>query len=250
MQQQTKKCVKLYASLDAFWDTWLGTLIKKNASLATQVIQNGYYSDTSYKFDNALIGVDFVDIDDQYQLRDKVTLVNSPRTNLVVIILDIISEVKLNKEDVSEDLTLQLFLNVNRYGPLSNNERDVIREGFEILTEGLIEVYFVDVSDSLVSLGYLGDNYHYAFLADFIGFVKLHGEKFIEHKKPSLRIIAPRVALEGNLEDTDGLKVEGDDIAGIKCGTIEIAIRMFFDLTLVERKFFQAISLNQAPQQK
>lgn len=155
--------------LDALLDTRAGTLHILDPSLFGVAITEGYLD----REEDAFPYVSKEEFAELYALRDREVLINSPKTGVFNLILQIVKDAMKDSIDKPWHAGCKLYVNIHPY-QLTNTEAAKFVAVFKDHTKGFIDIEIIDKSKEQLTPQYCKENfttmikYEYASWLDYL----------------------------------------------------------------------------------
>lgn len=224
----------IYVDLDSLLDTRLSTLyLHKGAEYVKTLLdkKDGYFKRLQDEFSDCSKS----DFRNLYERRDKLTLKQAGRTQILVFIKGIILEAISKQTVEAVGAKPKLYLNTYPYKLTEQEDMLFLRLLME-LTDKKCDIEIIHKSEKELSLVYAKQNFKVMFMYDYSLWLEAHAESFKTYKIPDVELYGP-VLYFGRLptkEEEVELKVTKKDAFTL----MELGSCTYIGLKLIPVSFF------------
>lgn len=234
-----RQCILV--ELDCLLDTRLGTLIKLDESVATEVIKSDYHLRESDRWNELVdIEVDQAGYDYLYRSRDVDTLKLSKITSLLPVLSKMLADVCESSLSDIESEGVQLHINYHPY-KLSDTDIEALKQALRYHLTLPVELSFVSIPMVGLMPSVVKDTYDGVIMYDIDGWLKKHQNALIECAMPTVIFMGPAIYFNEKPTAEQVREEIGDEYTPFQA--IEIVLAEYIALRLIDVSNFSLIRL-------
>ena len=224
----------IYVDLDSLLDTRLSTLyVHRGADYVKSVLdkRDNYFKRQQDEFE----GCSKADFRNLYERRDKFTLKQAGRTEVLVFIKGIVLQAISKQNPEAVGTKPKLFLNTYPYKLTEQEDMLFLRLLME-LTDKKCDIEIIHKDNKDLSLVYAKQNFKVMFMYDYSRWLEAHAESFKTFKMPDVELYGPAIYF-GRVptkEEEAEFKVTKKDAFTL----MELGSCMYIGLKLIPVSFF------------
>ncbi|WP_257292756.1 hypothetical protein [Endozoicomonas sp. ONNA1] len=231
----------LLVNLDALLDTQLGAVSLLHPQAPDILIEKGYHNRTTNELWTLTEYFSEKDFKKLWENRDQRVLAKSAMTNLIFFIQRCIVQVVKGAKETHSDPVIYVDINTHPY-QLADDEKEAIMSILGCYLGTMVKMKCVDIPASVLTPGYIKNNWEGIFYTDFEGWFAQHHKELVTQPIPRVEFFAPEIAC-GDLAVIENLEKETEGELPSPFRALEFLLVEYLALHFIPIREFSLVTI-------